>query len=430
MHVYSLSQLSDHDLSRRLASAVAQDRTTTAELLAHIAEFDARRLYLPAAYPSMHAYCVHELRLSEDAASKRIQAARTARKFPAIFDAVADGRLHLAAVCLLAPYLTHENGDDLLKGAAHKTKAEIEQLLAERFPRSEMLPLVQALPASPSVADEQLAPECVRASTCQHAPGHVEVRAARPRVTPIAPERFLWQFTVPKSTNDLLRYAQDLLSHDLPSGDAPQVLHRALEIFVATLEKRKFAATTRPQKKRRPTASKRHVPAAVKRAVWERDQGRCTFVSESGQRCSSRALPEFDHIDPVARGGEATVEGMQLLCRAHNQYAAECTFGTEFMNDKREESRRAAAQARVAAEAKAKAAAEERTKEQDVVPWLRQLGFRADESRRAAAHCESLPDASLEERVCVALAFLAPRARFQSFIQTASSAEAAACAPG
>ena len=69
MCTYSLSHLSDGALLRDLAALVAQDRATTARLLAHIAECDARRLYLPAAYPSMFAYCVHELRLSEDAAT-------------------------------------------------------------------------------------------------------------------------------------------------------------------------------------------------------------------------------------------------------------------------------------------------------------------------------------------------------------------------
>src|SRR5438093_12461077 len=106
MQRYSLAHLSDPDLLRGLAALVAQDRVTTAALLAHIAEVDARRLYLPAAYPSMFAYRVHELRLSEDAACKRINAARVARQFPAIFEALADGRLHLSAVVLLAPHLT------------------------------------------------------------------------------------------------------------------------------------------------------------------------------------------------------------------------------------------------------------------------------------------------------------------------------------
>ena len=93
----------------------------------------------------MFAHCLHELCLSEDSAYKRIQAARTAREFPVIFDALAEGRLHLSAVCLLAPYLKPENADALLNAAAHKTKSEIEELLAERFPRSEVLALVQAI---------------------------------------------------------------------------------------------------------------------------------------------------------------------------------------------------------------------------------------------------------------------------------------------
>src|SRR5437667_11952112 len=154
---YSLSHLSDRALLRDLAALVAQDRATTARLLAHIAECDARRLYLPAAYPSMFAYCVHELRLSEDAAYKRIQAARVARQFPGIFEAVADGRLHLTAVGLLAPYLTPENAAELLAAAAHRTKSEIEELLARRFPSSETLGLVAAPPDSPPAPDSPLA---------------------------------------------------------------------------------------------------------------------------------------------------------------------------------------------------------------------------------------------------------------------------------
>ena len=112
------------------------------------------------------------------------------------------------------------------------------------------------------------------------------------------------------------------------------------------------------------------------------------------------------------------MEKVALKCRAHNQYAAECAFGSEFMNNKREEARRARAEARAAAARRAAedreraAAATERAKELDVVPALRNLGFRADEARRAAAHCDStLPEGPLEERLRTALRFLSPPAR-------------------
>ena len=130
MNSYSLSHLGDRALLRGLAALVAQDRITTAALLAHLAEVDARRLYLPAAYPSMYSYCVHELGLSEEAAFKRIHAARTARRFPALFAALAEGRLHLSGVVMLAPHLTPQNSEELLAAAAHRSKAGIERLLA------------------------------------------------------------------------------------------------------------------------------------------------------------------------------------------------------------------------------------------------------------------------------------------------------------
>ena len=92
MSTYRLTEVGDDVLLRGLASLVAQDRTTTANLLAHMAEVDARRLYAPAGYSSMHAYCVEKLGLSDDATWKRLQVARKAHVFPQIYAALAEGR--------------------------------------------------------------------------------------------------------------------------------------------------------------------------------------------------------------------------------------------------------------------------------------------------------------------------------------------------
>ena len=128
MRTYELSHVNDAVLLRDLDALVSQERGVLAKVLAHLGEVDARRLYLPAGYPSMYEYCLRKLGWSEQAALKRLRAARTAREFPVIFDALAAGRLHLTAVVLLAPHLTAENAEDLLAAAAHRTKAEIEEL--------------------------------------------------------------------------------------------------------------------------------------------------------------------------------------------------------------------------------------------------------------------------------------------------------------
>src|SRR5882672_3145316 len=465
MRSYSLTHLSDVVLLRDLAALIAHDRVTTAAVLAHVAEVDARRLYAPAGYPSMHAYCVGELCLSEDAASKRIQAARAARQFPALFVALAEGRLHLTAVCLLAPHLTSENVEGLVEAATHRRKSEIEELLGRLFPRLELPAMVhdstEMVHTFPAMVPEH-APAHVGMGLPQHAPGHVEmglpqhapahvgmglpqhapghVEDSRGEETATA-DRFLLKLTIGRCTREKLRYAQALLSHAVPSGDVAQVLHRALDTLIVELEKRKLGAGTRrkpkvgartPQRSRAQLPSRpglsariRYVPARVRRAVWERDGGQCTFVSAAGHRCESRRFLEFDHIDPVARGGRATLEGMRLRCRAHNQYEAERAFGAGFMSQKRSEARRAAAEAHVRAAgnmprgmsgvtdageraAKERAAREQVVQEQvqDVWAGLRNLGARPDQARRAAALTGTLQGVTLEERIRAALRYL------------------------
>lgn len=398
MQRFSRTHLSDLLLLQSAAANAGRERTATADFLADLGEIDARKLYVPAGYPSLYAFCLGELHLSEDAACKRIAVARTARRFPAIFEAVARGRLHLSALVLLAPHLVETSASSLLAAASHKCKAEVEKLLAERFPRSDVLSWVA--PSSPQVA-------ALSAPGRIGAPQVAAPRDERPATRPLSGQTIAVQFTFGRGAQDKLRRAQELLSHQIPSGDLAQIFERALDALIPELEKRKFAATANPRPARgRPSANPRHIPARVKRAVWERDGGRCTFTSEDGHRCEATKRLEFDHVVEVARGGEATVDGIRLLCRAHNQHAAERTFGPEFMRRKRiaAAEARASARGRTGCKPMAEAAcAEEEQEDGDVVPWLRALGFGAAEARRAAARCDGMDDASLEERVRAAL---------------------------
>src|SRR5262245_17651719 len=161
MDTGSPSRLSDGTLRRALLALVTQDHLHTAQLLLHLAEFDARGLHREDGYPSLFAYCVQVLHFSEDEAFKRIRAARAARRFPAVLEALAQGQLHLTAVVLLAPHLGPENAEELLAEARHHTKAEIELLLARRFPRPDLAPSLRPLarPALPvQVVPEPVAP--------------------------------------------------------------------------------------------------------------------------------------------------------------------------------------------------------------------------------------------------------------------------------
>ena len=132
---YWRGSLPDHVLMQNLAAHFKDEYGATAALLADLAEVDERRLFAPEGYDSLRSYCVGVLKCTPDAAAKRIHAAHAARSFPALFDEVAGGRLHLSAVILLAPHLTPDNAGELLAAAAHKTTREIRQLLAARAGR-------------------------------------------------------------------------------------------------------------------------------------------------------------------------------------------------------------------------------------------------------------------------------------------------------
>ena len=398
MSRYSLAHLPDSTLLHELKSLVSQDRQTTASLIAHLGEVDARRLYAPAGYPSMYEYCIHELRFSNQTAFKRIRVARTARQFPVVYGMLADGRLNLSAVVMLAGYLTPENAEDLLRAAANQTNADVELLLAQRFPQPDLPTLIAPLAATG--CDLQLSVRTVKLSPTEHAAlatGTAAPPAQPPKVAPLAPQRFAVQFTIGQEAHDDLLYAQALLGHVVANGDVAQVFARALKALITKLEQRKFARTERPRTCRH-SDDARHIPAGVKREVWERDGGRCTFVSENGHRCESRTRLEYDHVEPVATGGHATVKGLRLRCRAHNQFAAEQAFGRDFMDTKREYGQRGS-------EARRASGGKQPLPEHaaEVVPWLRTLGFKAEEARALAGCCADMPEAPLEARVRHAL---------------------------
>jgi len=321
----SPADLSDQDLLARTLQLAADERQATALLIAHLAELDARHLYLAEGYSSLFTYCTEVLRLSEHAAYGRIAAARAARRFPLLLEMLGAGSVTLTTVGLLAPHLTAENHRDLLDRARGKSKRAVEELIAKLHPEPPVPAVVRRLPAAGRHPTSPVLPGDARA-------GSQPLLAAPPpgrpaTVAPLAPQRYKVQFTARAETYAKLRLAQDLLRHQIPDGDLDQILSRALTALLEDLARQKCAATDRPRRGRPTAPGSRHIPAEVKRAVWLRDGGRCAFVGASGRRCTATGFLEFHHVKPHAVGGESTIDNIQLRCRAHNAYEAELSFG-------------------------------------------------------------------------------------------------------
>ncbi len=345
------SSLSDAALLAETARAAGAERRATAGLVALLAEVDARRLFLGQGYASLFAWCTGALHLSEPAAYSRIAAARAARRYPLIFTLLADGDVTLTTITLLAAHLTDENHEALLEAARHAGKRDVERLVASLVPQPDIAPSLRRMPSPtpPSVLpkvstpplrvadhDGEAAPDAGAHEDRQpHNPAPQDgIRAARtgsavgPRgvVAALGRDRYLLKITLSATARVKLERARDLLRHVVPSGDPAAIVERALSVLVGQLEKSKCAAAHHPPARPRTTSTPRHVPAAVRRAVWTRDDRRCAFVGADG-RCRETGWLELHHVVPFARGGLASVENLELRCRAHNAYEAERDFG-------------------------------------------------------------------------------------------------------
>ena len=335
------SHLSDTELIAAVKRIAGREREAGAELVAHLAEVEARELHLRLGYTSLFVYCRDTLALSEWEAYNRIDVARTARRFPVVLDLLAQGAVTLTAVRLLGPHLTVDNHAQVLASARGKTKVQVEEIVARLAPRPHATASIRKMPAAadpttdapvvPSTpAGESASPVAVAPVAAPSLPPTLARTLPAAHVQPLSPDRYRLQLTISGPTLEKLRLAQDMLGHALPSGEEAEVLDRALTALLADLAKKKFADTTRPRKTeagRRARPRTRHITAAVKRAVWLRDLGRCAFVGTAGHRCDERRFVEFHHVDPYALGGEATVDGIQLRCRRHNDYEGRLYFG-------------------------------------------------------------------------------------------------------
>jgi hypothetical protein len=357
-----------------LRGAIRQSRWDEVGLISLIAEVDARKLYAREAKPSMFLYCIEVLHLSEQEAYLRITVARASREHPMLLAMLRDGRLHLSGIARLTKYLTRENRDEVLKRAVHRSRREIERLIVELEPCPDVPPAMRKLPTRRAAVPSELPgpTEAMRAGsvaagsngngTAQDVsaggPGRelcldrvegpgVEIRpggagatpraaSARPAtMQPLAPARYKVEFTASAELHDKLERLQALMRSSVPDGDLAMIIDVAVTEKLERLEAKRFAKTSSPRKslgETDTTPGSRHIPAAVRRAVHERDGGRCTFQDVHGRRCTARDRLEFHHHrQPFGRGGEHSVYNIRLMCRAHNQLLAELDYGEEKM---------------------------------------------------------------------------------------------------
>src|SRR5229473_2013128 len=316
-----MESISARDLDRRLADLVRSERHLVVQFVVELAGFAKRELYRELGYTSLFYYCVRQLGLSKSSAFRRSEVARLIARFPVIAEQLAEGRLSIRALVELREVLTEENHVEVLARAEGKSQEEAQLLAVEYRPEPVPRDVVRALPMPPAPL---LAFAVVPAGT-KTPPPPPEV------VKPLTPELRRLNVTVSADFMAELEQVRAALSHKCPDGDFEQVVREAFKLVLERDRKRK-ALTDRPRAQSdTPGENDRYVPAAVKRAVWERDQGRCTWPMGDGEVCGSTHRLEFDHDLEVALGGKPTIGNIRLLCKSHNLMKAEQHLGRAVM---------------------------------------------------------------------------------------------------
>jgi hypothetical protein len=338
---WALGSISDDELEASLGKLLGAGARLEARIIAHLAEVDARRWHLRVGCSSLYDYCRKRLGLSDYEAFVRIAAARVARKYPVVFELLDRRELHLTAICEIREFLTRENHRELLAEVSGKTKLQIREVLARRFPQADLPATLKRLSA----------------------------------LDPLSPGRYRLLLTFSAEQKAKLELARDLLSHANPDGDLAVVVERALDLLIASLEKRRFGKTKAranesssragqsdavglesdtvaserraaaldktpalekiPRLEKMPALEKpttqargrKHIPHSVRRQLLARDGARCAFVGGDGTRCDARGFLQFHHRQPWARGGPDTTDNLAVLCQAHNRLLAERDFG-------------------------------------------------------------------------------------------------------
>ena len=309
-----LNQMTDLELDQFSIETAEKQRTITLLQLNQLNENERRRLYSRFNCSSLHEYCVKRLKMDDGTAGRYISAARLLIEVPEVKEKVQSGSIAVTTVSDAGVFFRREA--KLGKKFDQAEKREVLLSLDSTSTRKAQAILISKSSQPEIHFKEKVTPKTETIS---------EVRLHLDEETLQALDRLkeIWSHSEPNASYaDLIKRAvsEAVEKHD-PVKKAERSEAKAQKAAAKDLAETKSTPAPEPQKK-----------SEVKRQVWLRDKGECTFVDpRTGEICGSRHFVEEDHILPKAMGGEYTLENVRLVCRAHNQRHAINCYGEEKM---------------------------------------------------------------------------------------------------
>lgn len=373
MHIESVQSMADKDLKALLSLSLSEELSAITTSLACLVELVARDIPCREGAKSLWYYLVNHLGFSESNASKRNAAVKAIAKFPDLLALVGSGHLHLSHLSLISRYLVADNKDLLVEKARSETHKGLEEYLAMKFRKSPGRDSKRPVVVPPRLVNVETQPALLSASppsepSCAARSGQIDL-FARAQGGPSESTQQPTGVPPPVPTQQVVSIGSrvsvtldhesskdlDYLVRSMPRKTLGDILGLAVselrnrrdpERAAARTANRK-AAEKRPVDRTSPAADipvvtpvmkmpnqslvSAHIPAALRRAVLQRDGYQCTYVSPGGRRCEACHQLEIDHVTPRAFGGENSFLNLRSLCRSHNALAAKDLMGKAFI---------------------------------------------------------------------------------------------------
>jgi 5-methylcytosine-specific restriction endonuclease McrA len=355
----NLKSLPDLELLSQTKSLATQERKIGIEVLHHLREIEARRLFASLGFSSLFEYCVKELGYAGGSAHRRISAMRLLREIPEYESKLQEGTVTVSSLSQLQGFLVQEKRQI---GKVYPKEAKIE--LLEQIEGKSFEQTARVLAA---ISPEQIRPEKAKVLNEED----TEIRFTADRALMAKLERLknlmghqahaqTYAGLIGELADLALKKLDPLQKRDLHQKEAAPSINQAkslppsevkeAKVKEAKVKEAKVKEAKVKEAKIKETEVKkmtvmgtvlekrvrqnRYIPEKTRRFVWQRDQGRCSFVDQkSGRSCESRHALQIDHIHPVGKGGTSEVGNLRLLCAAHNQFAAIESYGAFKMQE-------------------------------------------------------------------------------------------------
>jgi hypothetical protein len=290
--------MNNRELDRQMATQVSIERKAAKEIIALIILAKKQNLCAELGFKDLADWLIRGHKMSERSAYRKIKTARLSQSVPGVLEKIESGQLSITkAVQVQSAIQTHERF--ACEKLSVNDKVAIVQKIEKMGAREAEQTLLTIFPELGS-----------------------EVRATK--TTPVTADISRLAINLPNETLDLIKRAQELLSHSIPGGSQAEVIKKVLEDFLNRkdpLRKPQAAAQSGGARRSR---------AAIRREVMQRSMGKCQFVDHKTKTvCGSTCQVQIDHIKPKAIGGKDEPSNLRCLCRRHNLYMAEVNLGLQ-----------------------------------------------------------------------------------------------------